>query len=77
MPKNSLFLLFIQTKGQKGVVQSIRPTKKVVFTVTCLEKMGQDFFYLFVLQPKQLKCTYCLSLCFTSINFVFIKEKES
>ena len=32
--------------------------------------------YLF-LQPKQLKHTYWLSLCFTSINFVFIKEKES
>ena len=48
--------------------------KKVVFTVTCLEKngsVGQDFFF----QPKQLKCTYWLSLCFTSINFVFVKVK--
>ena len=52
---------------------------KVGFTVTCLEKnrsVSQDFFFFFF-QPKQLKCTYWLSLCFNSINFVFIKEKES
>ena len=53
----------------------IRQKKKVVFTVTCLEKngsVGRD-----ILQPKQLKYTYWLPLCFTSIDFMFIKEKES
>ena len=54
-----------------------RGKKKVVFTVTCLEKMVGRSRFFFFLQPKQLKCTYWLSLCFTSIIFVFIKEKES
>ena len=50
--------------------------KKVVFTVTCLGKngsVGRDIFF----QSKQMKCTYLLSLCSTSINFMFTKEKES
>ena len=35
------------------------------------------FIYLFIyLQPEQLNCTYWLSLCFTSINFVCMKEKN-
>ena len=51
--------------------------KKIgVFTVTCLEKNGlvarKNFF-----QSKQLKCTFGLSLCLTSIYFVFIKDKRS
>ena len=56
-----------------------------MFTVTCLEKnglVGQSFLFLvfffifFFLHPKQLKFTYWLSLRFTSINLVFIKEKK-
>ena len=49
--------------------------KKIgVVTVTCLEKNGSvgpdnDFFF----QPK---LRYWLSLRFTSINFVFIKEDK-
>ena len=49
-----------------------------MFTVTCLERngsVGQDFVVVF--QPKQLKCTSWPSLCFTSINFMFMKEKDS
>ena len=34
------------------------------------------FFFSSSFQPKQLKCTYWLSLCFTNINFVFIKENN-
>ena len=54
--------------------------KKVVYTVTCLEKngsVGWELLFFFFLHPKQMKCTYWLSLCFTSINLVFIREKES
>ena len=62
-------------------IQERPKNKKVVFTVACLEKngsVGRDlFFTFFFVQPNHLKCTYWLSLCFTSINFVFIKEKES
>ena len=50
--------------------------QKVVFTVTCLGKnglVGRDFFYHYYFR----KCTYWLSLWFTSIKFVFIKETES
>ena len=64
--QQSVFIPFLFRLGKK----------KVVFTVTYLEKngsVGRDFFF----QPKQLKCTYWLSFCFTSINVVFIKEKES
>ena len=58
--------------------------KKVMYTFTCQEKkwVGRSgfflnlfFFFFFFLQPRQLKCTYWLSLSFTSMNFVFMKEK--
>ena len=40
--------------------------------------VGRSGFLLFIFfQPKQLKGTYWLSLFFTSINVVLIKEKES
>ena len=42
-----------------------------------VSRSGFFLSFFFFLQPKQLKCTYWLSLCFTSINLVFIKEKES
>ena len=46
--------------------------KFVVFTVTCQVKnglVGLDFFF-------GNKCTFWLSLCFTSIDFVSKKEKR-
>ena len=61
--------------------KKMRPTKKIdVFTVTCLEKkngsVGRDFYFFF--NPNNCNVqSYWLSLCFTSIDVVFIKEKES
>ena len=59
-------------------VPDYKAKNKVVFAVTCMENgsVGRDFF--FFLNSKQLKWhILALSLCLTSINFVFIKEKES
>ena len=73
------FLSFLpRGLGDLNIV--LRPNKKIgLFTVTSQMSdknglVGRDCFF-FLCKPKQLKCTYWLSLCFTSINFVFIKEK--
>ena len=46
-----------------------------VFTVTCLEQkwVGRSGSFF---QPKQLNCTYWLSLCFTSKKLCFYKGKR-
>ena len=60
--------------------------KKVVFTLTSLEKnvsVGRDFllllfFFFFFLQPKQLKCTYWQSqflYCFVNIFLENMEKK--
>ena len=73
--------IFMLTSFQDTDSKEVRPNKNAVFTITCLEKNGsvdRNFillYFSYVFQPKQLKCTFWLSLCFTSINFMFKKDE--